>query len=216
MFCFTVFFIQQDVNDNMPQFDRDLYYGSVPENALKGTTVAVINARDIDSGIYGTAGIRYTEIRGEMASALNLDLISGVITVKKSDHNFDREMSAQHFLIVEARDANGSGNRNTVQLLLNITDVNDRPPKFFHDKYEARIYENSNDFDQPIRITAFDEDAVGTQNSYIRYLILTNDNQYSTNFTIDDISGRMRVKNPLDFEQIPGPKSNYQKFNTNI
>ena len=144
-----------------------------------------------------------------MASTLNLDPISGVITVKRSDHNFDRELSAQHFLTVEARDANGSGNRNTVQLILNITDVNDCSPKFFHDKYEARIYENNNDFDQPIRITASDEDMTGTPNSEIRYLIMTNDNnEYSFNFTIDDISGRLRVKNPLDFELIPGPKSN--------
>ena len=71
----------KDVNDNIPQFDRDLYYGSVSENAVKGTTVGRINARDIDIGIYGTAGIRYTEIRGEMSSALHLDPTTGVITV---------------------------------------------------------------------------------------------------------------------------------------
>ncbi|CAG2110523.1 unnamed protein product, partial [Medioppia subpectinata] len=203
----------KDVNDNIPHFDQDLYYGSVSENAMIGTSVAKINARDIDSGIYGTAGIRYTEIRGEMSSALSLDPISGVIRVQTSDHKFDRELSAQHFLIVEARDTNGAGNRNTVQLVLNITDVNDCRPKFLHDKYEARLYENSHTFEQPIRITAFDEDAIGTKNSEIRYKILSNTpdintlNQYSSNFTIDESSGLLGIREPLDFESIPGPKS---------
>lgn len=202
----------KDINDNIPQFDRDLYYGSVSENAVKGTTVARINARDIDTGIYGTDGIRYTEIRGEMSSALHLDPITGVITVQKSDHKFDRELSAQHFLIVEARDSNGSGNRNSVQLVLNITDYNDCSPKFFHDKYEARLYENSFNFEQPLSLFAMDCDAVGSPNSEIRYKVLSNNetntlSDFSNNFTIDEISGILSVRSPVDFESIPGPKS---------
>lgn len=141
-----------------------------------------------------------------MSPALSLDPITGVITVKKLTPNFDRELSPQYFFTVEARDANGLGNRNTVQLILNITDVNDQSPKFMSDKYEARIYENANDFDAPIRVTAVDADATATPNSEIRYTVLT-DNQYSNNFTIDDTSGRVRVKSSLDFEKIPGPKS---------
>lgn len=44
-----------------------LYQVSVPENSLKGTTVAKIVAKDADSGEFGTAGIRYTELRGSVA-----------------------------------------------------------------------------------------------------------------------------------------------------
>ena len=211
----------KDVNDNIPQFDRDLYYGSVSENAPKGAVVGRINARDIDTGVFGTAGIRYTEIRGEMASALHLDPLSGVITVRTADHKFDRELSPQHFLIVEARDANGSGNRNSVQLVLNITDYNDRAPKFFHDKYEARLYENSLSFEQPIRVTALDGDAAGSPNSEIRYQILaTNDsavvNRYTDNFTIDEITGTLSVRAPVDFESVPGPRSDSRNITLTI
>lgn len=55
----------KDVNDNFPKFENDIYRGSVDENAPKGTTIAVVKAHDVDSGIYGTLGIRYTGITGE-------------------------------------------------------------------------------------------------------------------------------------------------------
>ena len=56
------------------------------------------------------------------------------------------------------------------------------------------------------------DDAIGTKNSEIRYKILPNINtnqlnEYSNNFTIDEITGRLRIKAPIDFESIPGPKS---------
>jgi hypothetical protein len=43
---------------------------------------------------------------------------------------FDREKSSLHYLTVEARDDLGRGNRNTVEIVVHVIDVNDNPPRW--------------------------------------------------------------------------------------
>ncbi len=43
---------------------------------------------------------------------------------------FDREKSSLHYLTVEARDDLGKGNRNNVEIVVHIIDVNDNAPRF--------------------------------------------------------------------------------------
>uniref|UniRef100_T1KWL6 Cadherin domain-containing protein n=2 Tax=Tetranychus urticae TaxID=32264 RepID=T1KWL6_TETUR len=193
----------KDANDNFPTFDRELYRASIPENAVKGAIVTQLKATDVDSGNYGTAGIRYTELSGELASKLSLDQMTGIITLATSEHGLDRETLAQYYITGEARDNEGTGNRNTVQIFLTIEDVNDNKPRFMEDRYEARIYENEVSFVSPVILRAIDADAQGTPNSQVRYSIV--DGIYKDNFTIDARSGRLKVKDPLDFERIKQP-----------
>lgn len=87
---------------------------------------------------------------------------SGVITVKTAGGpNWDREQVSRHFLTVEARDDFGHGNRNSVQLIINIEDVNDNYPIFTQNKYEARLLEGSLEFEQPLKVEARDADLNG-------------------------------------------------------
>ena len=116
------------------------------ENIKRATVIANVQAVDIDSGRYGTAGIRYTELRGQLASSLTLDPFSGMITTGTDDEDthetfFDRERISFHYLTVEARDDNGEGNRNSVELLIYVTDMNDNPPVFEANEYEAYLPE---------------------------------------------------------------------------
>lgn len=188
----------KDTNDNYPQFESDLYKVEVPENAIRGMHICTVKAIDLDSGIYGTSGIRYTDIRGEKASKFKLDPLTGTITLKTSDHGFDRESMAQYTMIIEARDSNGLGNRNTTQLLISITDINDQKPRFLLDQYEAFIYENELEFQSPpLVVQAVDNDAPNTPNSMLTYSIVNGDPQQ--NFTIDPKTGRINVKSSLLF-----------------
>ena len=182
----------RDANDNYPQFESELYRVEIPENAIRGMHICAVKATDADSGPFGSAGVRYTEIRGERANKFKLDPQTGVITLKTNEHGFDREQVAQHHLIIEARDANGAGNRNTTQLLIVLTDVNDQRPKFLLDQYEAFIFENELDFQTPLQVQAADGDAPNSANSRVTYSIVAGDPQ--GNFTIDPTSGRIRVR----------------------
>lgn len=57
----------RDQNDNFPEFSQNIYNVSLPENSEVGTTVTKIEASDIDSGDFGTLGIRYRNLRGGIA-----------------------------------------------------------------------------------------------------------------------------------------------------
>ncbi|KAJ8730632.1 hypothetical protein PYW08_002045 [Mythimna loreyi] len=205
----------KDENDNFPEFTESLYTVSIPENCGVGTTVAWVQALDQDSDNYGTRGIRYTSLGGSIANLLNLNPISGVITVKQAGgDSFDRELISRHYLTVEARDDLGKGNRNTAQLIINIEDVNDNAPMFLANKYEARLLENEKEFENPLVLEARDLDLNGTKNSHIEYSIVSGD--YKNNFTIDPNLGIITPVEGLDFEQIPGDNSNLRPIHLTV
>ncbi|KAG6445752.1 hypothetical protein O3G_MSEX004072 [Manduca sexta] len=205
----------RDENDNFPEFTESLYTVSIPENSGVGTTVAWVQALDDDSDNYGTRGIRYTSLGGSVANHLNLNPISGVITVKQAGGDFfDRELVQRHYLTVEARDDLGKGNRNTAQLIINIEDVNDNAPMFLANKYEARLLENEKEFETPLVLEARDIDLNGTKNSHIEYTIVGGD--YKNNFTIDPNLGIVTPVIGLDFEQIPGDNTNIRPIHLTV
>lgn len=57
-----------DVNDNIPEFDQDLYQVIINENSPPGSVLTKVKASDADSGIFGTSGIRYTGMSGSIAN----------------------------------------------------------------------------------------------------------------------------------------------------
>ncbi|XP_011144581.1 cadherin-23 [Harpegnathos saltator] len=195
----TVFI--KDQNDNYPEFTKNVYEVSIPENCADGTTVAWVQALDEDSGNFGTHGIRYTTLGGSIAHALTMHPLTGIITVKHSGSNFDRELVARHYLTVEARDDLGKGNRNAAQLIVNVDDVNDNAPVFLQNRYEAVLLENEDHFESPLIVEAFDIDLNGTRNSEVVYALLSG--EFSRNFTIDSKRGVITPMHPLDYEALP-------------
>lgn len=191
----------KDRNDNIPQFSKLSYNVVIPENIGVGVSIARIEAIDLDSGDFGTKGIRYTGITGSVAQLLNMDPNTGIITVKSTAGNFfDRELYEKHYLTVEAKDNLGEGNRNTVPLIITLEDINDNLPIFLQRKYETRLFENRKAFETLLQVEARDADVNGTRNSEIFYEII--DGEFNENFTIDSVSGIVRLKTPIDFEKL--------------
>lgn len=120
--------------------------------------------------------------------------------MKHPGASFDRELVARHYLTIEARDDLGHGNRNTAQLIVNVDDVNDNPPSFVQNKYEAILHENEERFEAPVVVEAYDIDLNGTRNSEIVYSIVSSD--YSRNFSIDARRGIVQPHGSMDFEAL--------------
>ncbi|KAH8360154.1 hypothetical protein KR093_011089 [Drosophila rubida] len=191
----------RDQNDNFPEFTQSIYNAGVPENSEQGTIIAQVEAVDVDSGDFGSMGIRYTNLRGGIAHLLNLNPITGVISIKTSGSAaFDREIISRHYLTVEAIDNVGQGNRNTAQIILDIQDVNDNAPTFLQRQYEAKLLENKAEFETPLQVEARDLDLNGTENSQITYEIV--EGLYRTNFSIDAASGVLRPLHHFDYEEL--------------
>ncbi|XP_044252213.1 cadherin-23 [Drosophila takahashii] len=191
----------RDQNDNFPEFSQTIYNASVLENSEQDTIITHVQAVDVDSGDYGTMGIRYTNLRGGIAHLLNLNPITGVISIKQSGGTaFDREIISRHYLTVEAIDSAGQGNRNTAQIIVDILDVNDNAPTFPQRQYETKLLENQAEFETPLQLEARDADLNGTENSQVTYEIV--EGMYRSNFSIDPQSGLLRPVHRFDFEEL--------------
>lgn len=57
----------RDANDNIPVFELMEYVAYISEDVEAGTSVLKVIAYDIDSEEYGSEGIRYTELRGQIS-----------------------------------------------------------------------------------------------------------------------------------------------------
>uniref|UniRef100_A0A182VQ56 Cadherin domain-containing protein n=1 Tax=Anopheles minimus TaxID=112268 RepID=A0A182VQ56_9DIPT len=69
-----------DANDNRPVFEQDSYSTTVSETAHPGHLITTITAKDLDSGLYGDQGIRYS-LSGTGSELFYVDAITGAISV---------------------------------------------------------------------------------------------------------------------------------------
>ncbi|XP_052739309.1 cadherin-86C [Bicyclus anynana] len=181
-----------DVNDNPPVFLALSYDVELPENVTAGTRVVQVAADDVDTGDFGK--IQYTAILGYLNTSLNLDPISGLITVATNNHGFDRESMPDLHFLVEARDNDGVGLRVTVPLIIKLLDVNDNPPEFERAVYEFVLSPNLNNFTSAAYVKAVDKDAE-PPNNVVRYEIVEGNSEGK--FAINEETGELYLLEAL-------------------
>lgn len=174
-----------DVNDNAPVFLALSYNVELPENVTAGSRVVQVAADDVDTGMFGK--IQYTAILGYLNTSLNLDPLTGSITVATDNHGFDREAMPDLHFLVEARDNDGVGLRVTVPLIIKLLDVNDNPPQFERNLYEFVLSPSLNNFTSAAFVKAIDKDAE-PPNNIVRYEIIQGD--ADGKFAINDETGK--------------------------
>ena len=111
----------EDVNDQPPMFTATGYEASVPENATSGTVVETVVATDSDSE---TTSLEYFLQAGNVQGRFSLDRTLGLLSTHGT---LDREETALYNLTVVASDGQLE---SSVQVIITITDVNDRHPIF--------------------------------------------------------------------------------------
>lgn len=139
--------------------------------------------------------VRYTQILGYLNTSLNLDPITGIITVSTDNHGFDREHMPEYNFYVEARDNEGNGNRAQVPLIIKLIDVNDEAPIFEKSLYEFILTADLRNFTVPAFIKAIDNDAEAP-NNVVRYELLQGN--YENKFQLNTISGELTLREPLN------------------
>ena len=187
-----------DVNDNAPQFLEPFYNTTISEDSDTGVVIAVVTARDIDSGT--NSDIRYEITNGNIRVTFDIDPQNGDVTLIKS---LNREVVSLFSLTIEAVD--GGTPAQTSQVLLNVTigDVNDHPPFFTQSVYSGNVRETATigapvlnaTTGQPLFVEAIDLD-IGAE---VTILSFTN----GVPFNVDSSTGAVTVSASLDFEQNP-------------
>ncbi|XP_044539855.1 cadherin EGF LAG seven-pass G-type receptor 1-like, partial [Gracilinanus agilis] len=183
-----------DANDNAPRFLRDLYQGSVFEDAPPSTSVLQVSATDRDSGPNGR--VLYTFQGGEDGDGdFYIEPTSGVI---RTQRRLDRENVAAYTLRALAVDRGSPAPLSaSVEVQVTVLDINDNPPVFEQDELELFVEENSPVGSVVARIRAADPDE--GPNAQIMYQIV--EGNVPEVFQLDLLSGDLRALVELDFER---------------
>ncbi|XP_067672299.1 cadherin-related family member 1-like [Haliotis asinina] len=173
-------------NDNSPKFNMSEYSASVREDSSVATPIITIKAIDNDLPNFGTVTYALRDASGMFS--INS---SGVVTL--APYHLDRERRSVYYISVEATDSGGL--KDTAQLTINITDVNDNAPVFQRD-YDGYLKANETSFSRPITVSVTDAD-IGV-NALVRYNISrTYPMGLDYHFAVDGVTGVFSVVSPF-------------------
>ncbi|XP_047446290.1 cadherin-6 [Mugil cephalus] len=193
-----------DINDNEPQFSKEVYIGTVPERSDIGTSVIQVTATDADDSMYGSsAKLVYSISQGH--PYFSVDPNTGVIRTALGPGDMDREQREHYQVVIEAKDMAGQRGGLTGSTVVNIslTDVNDNPPRFTQRIYQFRVPESSKSGTPVGRIQATDRD-IG-KNAEMYFTIVSGDgmDMFDISTDKDTQEGVITVSKPLDYEKKP-------------
>ncbi|KAM4712410.1 cadherin EGF LAG seven-pass G-type receptor 1 isoform 2-T2 [Anableps anableps] len=181
-----------DANDNAPHFHRDIYKGSVFEDAPIQTSVLQISASDRDSGSNGR--VSYTFQGGEDGEGdFTIETSTGII---RTARKLDRENVAFYNLKALAVDRGVPPLKAVVSVNVSVQDINDNAPVFEKDELFIYVEENSPVGSVVAQITATDPDE-GT-NAQIMYQIV--EGNIPEVFQLDIFNGDLTALTDLDYE----------------
>uniref|UniRef100_A0A3Q1F1Z1 Cadherin EGF LAG seven-pass G-type receptor 1 n=1 Tax=Acanthochromis polyacanthus TaxID=80966 RepID=A0A3Q1F1Z1_9TELE len=181
-----------DANDNAPQFLRDMYQGTVFEDAPIYTSVLQISASDRDSGSNGR--VSYTFQGGDDGEGdFIIEPYSGII---RSARKLDRENVPVYNLKAFAVDKGVPPLKAAVPVHVTVQDINDNAPVFEKDELFIEVKENSPVGSVVAQITATDPDE-GT-NAQIMYQIV--EGNIPEVFQLDIFNGDLTALTDLDYE----------------
>uniref|UniRef100_A0A3Q3LMC7 Protocadherin Fat 3-like n=1 Tax=Mastacembelus armatus TaxID=205130 RepID=A0A3Q3LMC7_9TELE len=148
-----------DVNENLyaPYFTDFAVRGSVKENSRAGTSVLTVNAKDDDKGRDGI--LRYSVRGGSGLGTFTIDEDTGVIYTAGI---LDCETKDSYWLTVYATDRGVTPLSASIEVFIQVEDVNDNAPLTSDPIYHPVVMENSPKDVSVIHIQAQDPDLTAT------------------------------------------------------
>uniref|UniRef100_UPI003AABDF58 protocadherin alpha-3-like n=1 Tax=Centroberyx gerrardi TaxID=166262 RepID=UPI003AABDF58 len=187
-----------DVNDHSPRFPEKEQTFEIAEHTSPGTRFQLHAARDPDAGInsirtYTLTSNDHFEIDIRQSDEDKIPFL----VLKKS---LDREQTNKHLLLVTAVDGGKPQGSGTLNVSVIVLDVNDNRPTFSQDTYQITIQENVPVGTAVTRVNAIDPDE-GTNGEIEYSLGKTLRRKVYDIFELDSVSGEIKVKGVVDFEE---------------
>ncbi|XP_036933372.1 protocadherin gamma-C5-like isoform X9 [Acanthopagrus latus] len=187
-----------DINDNAPEIVLTSKPNPVREDAQRGTVVALVSARDLDSGDNGKVTLQLSK--------------GSPFTLKPSFSNnyalvttgtLDRERFSEYNIEITATDSGSPPLSSKKMIPVSITDVNDNPPIFSQPSYNVYLKENGVAGSKLYSVSASDPD-IG-ENAKISYSILDSkvqDVSVSSYVYINSDNGSIYSMHSFDYEKL--------------
>ncbi|XP_023698592.2 protocadherin alpha-3-like [Paramormyrops kingsleyae] len=188
-----------DVNDNAPIFPAETHILNITENAFPGEKFPLIMAADADVGnnaikIYKLSPNEYfvldTQSDGEQSAFAEIVLQKAL----------DREKQPVIRLLLTAVDGGKPPKSGTLQIIVNVLDINDNNPVFSKTLYKVAVLENVPYGTTIVTLNATDlDDGI---NSEIVYSFLEHGKlKASDKFIVNPDTGAVMVKGNIDYEE---------------
>ncbi|XP_058653538.1 protocadherin gamma-C3-like [Onychostoma macrolepis] len=187
-----------DINDHAPSFPEREMHLEIGESALPGTRFPLEAARDSDSGSNSVHHYKLShndnfrlevKDRGE----------DGKIPILILQKPLDREVIRSIKLQLIAVDGGKPAKSGTMEITINVLDINDNLPVFTKDVYSVMLRENAPIGTTVIQVNATDLDE--GPNGEINYSFGKSVNSKARKlFDINTVTGEITVKGLLDYE----------------
>ncbi|XP_041440833.1 protocadherin gamma subfamily A, 3 L homeolog isoform X14 [Xenopus laevis] len=194
--CFVQIEVE-DVNDNPPEIHYTSVTNEVPENADVGTVVGFISVRDRDSG-------KNKEIQLNIIPNLPFE-----VKLLKNHYSLvtkellDREKMSQYTVHLVATDLGSPPLQTETIIILNVSDINDNPPRFIHPYYNAFIKENNDPGTFLCRVSAADPDEGVNSELFFSLVERHIDGSSVSSFIyINPTTGDIYAQRTFDYEHI--------------
>ena len=184
-----------DINDLTPAFDAssggvDL---SLSEDTPLGKTVYTFRAADADQGVNGRLTYALGKGSAGVRTVFSLNSDSGDLVLIGG---LDRETRDRMDFVVTATDGGGQPKSGSVQVRVQVTDVNDNAPVFPSSALLATVKENVVVGTKFFRVEATDLDL--GDNGKVTYSLVDE----APEFRLDPATGELFTAQPLDRETV--------------
>ncbi|XP_052597952.1 protocadherin beta-8-like [Peromyscus californicus insignis] len=188
-----------DINDHGPEFPHREMLLKIQEIAQPGTVFPLKAAQDSDIG--SNAVQNYT---------VSPNLHFHVVTQSRADGRkypelvldraLDREEEPELTLTLTAVDGGSPPRSGTTTVRIEVVDINDNAPQFVQSLYEVQVLESSPPGSPVLTVLAQDADAGNF--GRVSYDLFQASDEIQQTFSINEVTGEIRLKKELDFEKI--------------
>uniref|UniRef100_A0A671U6W1 Cadherin domain-containing protein n=1 Tax=Sparus aurata TaxID=8175 RepID=A0A671U6W1_SPAAU len=186
------------MNDNAPQFRRDVIHLDISEATPKGERFSLSNAVDPDVGSNSVKTYHLSE-----SDHFNIEVQTGREGSKFADlileKTLDREQQAVHNLILTAVDGGTPARSGTASVIVHVSDTNDNAPTFDKVSYNIKVMENSPIGSLVVHLNATDLDEGSNSDITYSYSLYTSEKTQET-FHLNPSTGEITVKGMLNYE----------------
>ncbi|KAM9769368.1 protocadherin-23 [Menidia menidia] len=187
----TVTVSVEDVNDNEPVFQQQLYNVSVPEHSHVGSCFLQVVATDADSPAFGTLLYSLSDGFGrqDQHPLFQIHPHTGDLCVSQ---DIDRDTGQTvHDILIKAEDPGGLSAQTYVHI--EIEDLNDNTPVFNPEEYTVSVSSHASPGTEIINVLATDRDS--GKFGQVTYNILPGD--MSSLFSLDKQTGTLLLNSSL-------------------
>ncbi|KAK5608968.1 hypothetical protein CRENBAI_017660 [Crenichthys baileyi] len=186
-----------DVNDNAPEISVSSLMSPIKEDAEKGTAVATVAVADRDGGKNGQINCKITgsvpfKLKSNYKNYFSL-LVDGPL---------DRENISKYDILIEATDEGSPVLSSTAVISLQVSDVNDNPPRFADSFINVYVKENIPTGTTIHKLTTFDSDSDENARSTYSLINFPKNMQISSMVTVHSDTGTIISLQSFNYEEL--------------